>query len=124
MATFGELLRRLRGQLSQRRVAEDLKMPVTTLSSLEHREGVPRGTVLKKLADYYGVPLGYFYSPSASEMRPSCAAKAWLQAVREQSDAKETVATHAPPGYPDEVRDLIARRIREKRHGGKASHGK
>ena len=38
MPKFGELLRRLRGDRSQREVADELGMPVTTLSTLENQE--------------------------------------------------------------------------------------
>ncbi len=78
MPNFGEILRRLRNNRSQREVASELKMPVTTLSTLENQGSVPRGSVLKKLADYYGVSVAYFYVASPSEMKPSGAARAWL----------------------------------------------
>jgi transcriptional regulator with XRE-family HTH domain len=114
MPNFGELLRRLRGGRSQRGVAEELEMPVTTLSTLENQQSVPRGPVLKKLADYYGVSVSYFYSSTAAEMRPTGAASAWLRRVRENSDVKDTIATYASPDYPDEVKDKIAEKIAEK----------
>ena len=74
MPDFGQLLRRLRGGRSQREIAVELQMPVTTLSTLENQEAVPRGLVLKKLAGYFGVSVSYFYSSSASEMRATGAA--------------------------------------------------
>ena len=114
MPYFGELLRRLRGARSQREVAGELQMPVTTLSTLENQQGVPRGPMLKKLADYYGVSASYFYSSSAAEMKPTGAASAWLQTVRQNSNVKDTVATYASPDYSDEVKNKIAEKIAEK----------
>jgi transcriptional regulator with XRE-family HTH domain len=101
-------------------------MPVTTLSTLENQQTVPRGPVLKKLADYYGVAVSYFYSSSATEMKPTGAASAWLQTVRQNSNVKETIATYAAPEYSDEVKNKIAERIaekiNEKKRGSKTSH--
>jgi transcriptional regulator with XRE-family HTH domain len=101
-------------------------MPVTTLSTLENQQAVPRGLVLKKLAGHFGVSVSYFYSSSASEMRPTSAASAWLQTVRRDTKVKETIATHAPPDYSDEMKDKIAEkiaeRVSEKRRGNKTSH--
>jgi transcriptional regulator with XRE-family HTH domain len=126
MPNFGELLRRLRGGRSQRDVAGELQMPVTTLSTLENQQTVPRGPVLKKLADYYGVAVSYFYSSSATEMKATGAASAWLQTVRQNSNVKETIATYASPEYSDEVKNKIAERIaekiNEKKRGSKTSH--
>jgi len=112
---FGELLRRLRGTRSQKDVASDLGMPVTTLSTLENQEAVPREPVLKKLADYFGVPLTYFYAVPASVMRPSDAAKEWLLSLKHKSIEKNTIATHAPPEYPEDVKKRFAEKIRQKR---------
>jgi transcriptional regulator with XRE-family HTH domain len=118
MPTFGELLRRLRGSRPQREVAADLKMPVTTLSSLENQDTVPRGLVLKRIADYYGVSLTYFYQSATSEMKPSQSAREWLHSLRQDTMAiaKDTIATYAPPDYPDDVKTRFAERIRQKRH--------
>jgi transcriptional regulator with XRE-family HTH domain len=127
MPDFGQLLRRLRGGRSQREIAAELQMPVTTLSTLENQEAVPRGLVLKKLAGYFGVSVSYFYSSSASEMRPTGAASAWLQTVKRGTNVKETIATHAPPDYSEELKDKIAEkiaeRVSEKKRGNKTSHG-
>ena len=116
MPGFGELLRRLRGTRSQRDVAADLAMPVTTLSTLENQESVPRGPVLKRLADYYGVQLTYFYPPTASEMKPSDPAREWLRSLSHKSIDQEVIATYAPPDYPDAVKKQFAQKIRQKRH--------
>jgi transcriptional regulator with XRE-family HTH domain len=122
MPDFGELLRRLRSDRSQREIAADLKMPVTTLSTLENQRTIPRGPVLKKFADYYGVALAYFYSNSASEMKPTGAASAWLQAVRRERNVKETIATYATADYPDEVKDEIGQKIAAKIAENKRGH--
>jgi transcriptional regulator with XRE-family HTH domain len=126
MPNFGELLRRLRGGRSQREAAAELQMPVTTLSTLENQQSVPRGPVLKKLAGYYGVSISYFYSSSATEMKPTGAASAWLQTVRQNANVKETIATHASPDYSEEMKDKIAEkiaeRVSEKKRGNKTSH--
>src|SRR5580698_187233 len=108
MPDFGELLRRLRGSRSQKTVASDLDMPVTTLSTLENQNQIPRGYVLKRLADYYGVPLTYFYPSTSSEMVPTDAARQWLDAVRHGSIDKDAIATHAPPDYPEEAKKRFA----------------
>ena len=126
MPNFGELLRRLRGGRSQREAAAELQMPVTTLSTLENQQSVPRGPVLKKLAGYYGVSISYFYSSSAAEMKPTGAASAWLQTVRRDSNVKETIATYAQPDYSEEIKNKIAEKIAEKvserKSGNKTSH--
>lgn len=116
MAGFGDLLRRLRGNRTQKQVANDLQMPITTLSTLENQENLPRGPVLKKLADYYGVPLTYFYSSSTSEMKPTDAAKAWLQHVRSAA-VKDTIATFAPPDFSEEFKRRVADTIKQKKNG-------
>jgi transcriptional regulator with XRE-family HTH domain len=112
---FGELLRRLRGTRSQKDVAGDLGMPVTTLSTLENQETIPRGPVLKKLADHFGVPLTYFYSPPTTEMRSTDAARDWLLSLKRPSSQKNTIATHAPPEYPDDVKRQFAEKIKQKK---------
>jgi transcriptional regulator with XRE-family HTH domain len=113
---FGELLRRLRGSRSQRDVAAELGMPVTTLSTLENQDTPPRGSVLKKLADHFGVPISYFYSLPTSEMRTSDTAKEWLLSLKQKQVQKDALATHAPPEYPEDVKRQFAEKIRQKRH--------
>jgi transcriptional regulator with XRE-family HTH domain len=116
MPNFGELLRRLRGERSQREVASELRMPVTTLSSLENQATVPRGPVLKRLAEYYGVPISYFYPAPSTPMKSSESAKEWLLSLRGSANMKETVATHAPIDFPDEVKSRVAEAIRKRKH--------
>jgi transcriptional regulator with XRE-family HTH domain len=112
---FGERLRRLRGNRQQKQIASELDMPVTTLSTLERQTSVPRGAVLKRLADYFGVPVSYFYGETSFEMKSSDGAKAWLQALREKAIDKDAIATHASPKYSEEVKKLFAQKIREKK---------
>jgi transcriptional regulator with XRE-family HTH domain len=112
---FGELLRRLRSTRSQKDVAGELGMPITTLSTLENQEAVPRGPVLKKLADFYGVPLMYFYPAPTSEMRPSATAKEWLLSLKHKTVQKDAIATHASHDYPEDVKQQFAQRIKQKR---------
>ena len=120
MAGFGELLRRLRGERSQREVSAELGMPVTTLSSLENQEGVPRGPVLQKLAEYFAVPPAYFYPASPTRMKSSDSAREWLTLVRKSTTAKQTVATHAPPDFPEEVKKRLAEKIQQKKNANAA----
>jgi transcriptional regulator with XRE-family HTH domain len=122
MPAFGELLRRLRGSRPQRAVAADLEMPVTTLSTLENQEAVPRGPVLRKLASYYGVSMTYFYQQTVSEMRPTNSAREWLDILRGKPAVKDVIATHAPPEYPDEIKKQFAEKIREKKRDAGTSH--
>ena len=124
MPPFGELLRRLRGDRPQRAVAADLGMPVTTLSTLENQESVPRGPVLKKLANYYGISLGYFYQQTGTEMRPSNSAKEWLDFLKAKPAVKDGIATHAPPEYPDEIKKQFSEKIQEKKRNADSSHRK
>ena len=97
-------------------------MPVTTLSTLENQQSVPRGSVLKKLANYYGVTITYFYQASASEMRPSISARDWLDFVRHRPAVKDTIATYAPPDYPDDIKKQFAKKIREKKNASAPNH--
>jgi transcriptional regulator with XRE-family HTH domain len=116
MPKFGELLRRLRGERSQREIAAELGMPVTTLSTLENQDSVPRGPMLRKLCDYFSVPPSYFYPGAPAPMRPSDAAREWLSQVRANATAKDTIATYAPPEFSDEMKRHLAERIRQKKH--------
>ena len=116
MPVFGDLLRRLRGSRTQREVAADLEMPITTLSTLEHQETLPRGPVLKRLADYYGVPITYFFPSPASEMKSSPAAKAWLQSIH-KAEAQDTIATYAAAEFPEDLKRSVAEAIKQKKNG-------
>jgi transcriptional regulator with XRE-family HTH domain len=110
---FGEKLRRLRGERTQKSVAEDLNIPQTTLSSLEKQKSIPRGDVLKNLADYFNIPIEYFYD--APELRSSEDAKAWLNGLRKDFEGRDTVATHSSVQYDSKTLEQIAAKLREKR---------
>jgi transcriptional regulator with XRE-family HTH domain len=116
MPKFGELLRRLRGNRSQREVAADLNMPITTLSSLENQVSAPRGPLIKKFADYYGVTPAYFYDSGTSAMKTSEPAREWLASLRQSAAVKDTIATYAPPEYPEEVKKQFADLIRQRKN--------
>jgi len=115
MPKFGELLRRLRGGRSQREVAAELGMPVTTLSTLENQDSVPRGPVLRRLTEYFAVPPTYFYPAGPVTMKPSDSAREWLARVR-QNTAKDAIATYAPPQFPEGMKKQLAEKIRQRKH--------
>src|SRR5882672_9979739 len=131
MENFGERLRRLRGDRSQKEVATKLGLPVTTLSSLENQDTIPRGEVLQKLAECYKVPISYFYKsgstqvkasdaavawvqqlPASTETKASDAALAWVQQLREPAQGKDTVATQSNIQLDEKDLERIADRIR------------
>lgn len=118
MAGFGDLLRRLRGSRTQKEVASLLRMPVTTLSTLENQEAVPRGTVLKKLADFYGVPLNYFYTAPSAEMKATDTAKAWLHHLKNTAVKEGNIATYGPPHLSDELKRRIGEAIKQQKKNG------
>jgi hypothetical protein len=72
-------------------------------------------------------PGTYFYSSAATEMKPTSAASAWLRNVRQDSSAKDKIATYAQPDYSEEIKnkiaEKIAERINERKSGNKTSHG-
>jgi len=134
MESFGERLRRLRGNRSQKDVASELGLPVTTLSSLENQDSVPRGDVVQKLVEFYKVPVSYFYRtaptqvkasdaakawvveelPASTETKATDAALAWVQQLREPAQGKDAVATQANIHLDEKVRERIAERIRRR----------
>lgn len=118
MAGFGDLLRRLRGSRTQKEVASLLEMPVTTLSTLENQEAVPRGAVLKRLADFYGVPLNYFYAAPSAEMKATDTAKAWLHQLKNTAAKEATIATYGPPHLSKELKQRIAEAIKQQKKDG------
>jgi len=140
MENFGERLRRLRGERSQKEVATELGVPVTTLSSLENQETVPRGEVLQKLAEYYKITISYFYKsgspqvkasdaalawvqqlPASTQTKASDAALDWVQQLREPAHGKDVVATQSNIHIDEKDRERIAERIR-RRHGKISNH--
>ena len=113
MDGFGVLLRRLRGHRTQKEAASDLGMPVTTLSTLENQFSIPRGSVLKKLANYYGVPVTYFYSVPSTAMQATSSAKAWLQKVKQFESKENVIATSADADFPEDLKLRVAQRIEQ-----------
>jgi len=112
MENFGERLRRLRGNRSQRQIASEMHIPQTTLSTLENQTNAPRGKVLERLASFYGVPLSYFLEAGSG---PTERAREWLRSVRDADwKGRETVATHADRGLDEDVKEAIAKRIKQK----------
>src|SRR5216684_8083013 len=116
MAEFGELLRRLRGNRTQREVANDLGMPVTTLSTLENQNDVPRGPVLKQLCEFYGVPSSYFYGDRTGKMKNTESAREWLRLVRENAAQKEKIAFSGPLDISPALEKQISDKLREKKN--------
>ena len=53
--TIGEKLVRLRGEKTQKKVAEDLGISISALSMYETDSRVPRDSIKIRLADYYGM---------------------------------------------------------------------
>ncbi len=111
MAHFGERLRLLRGRRSQKRVAEELQIPPTTLSTLENQENLPRGEMLQKLTNYFGVQVSYFFP--AEPTKPSEAARSYLKSIRQATGTAHGLPTHSTLEFDEEreqkVRDVIKR---------------
>jgi len=134
MENFGGRLRHLRGTRSQKEVASELGLPVTTLSSLENQDTVPRGEVLQRLVEFYKVPVSYFYKsdnaqvkasdtakawiqeelPASTETKATDAALAWVQQLREPAQGKDAVATQSNIQLDEKVRERIAELIRRR----------
>jgi transcriptional regulator with XRE-family HTH domain len=121
MENFGERLRRLRGERSQKEVAADLGLPVTTLSSMENQDSIPRGEVLQKLSEYFKIPISYFYKTGSLAVRASDAAVAWVQQLREPARGRDTIATQSNIHLDDEDKEKIAERIK-RQHAKISSH--
>jgi transcriptional regulator with XRE-family HTH domain len=108
MANFGQRLRRLRGDRSQKEVAGGLRMPATTLSSLEGQPNVPRGEVVQKLASFFRVPITYFYSDSPPAAKATDAARQYLKQLLQPTHGAETVATQSNVLLNDDERKKLA----------------
>jgi transcriptional regulator with XRE-family HTH domain len=111
MEPFGEKLRRLRGETAQKAVAEALDMPQTTLSSLEKQKSIPRGDVLQKLAEFFKVPVEYFYDEPSRKR--SEGALAWLVQLQEDTKGRETIATHSNVRLGPKASERIVKRMRQ-----------
>jgi transcriptional regulator with XRE-family HTH domain len=114
MENFGHRLRRLRGDRSQKDVAADLGIPITTLSTLENQETIPRGEVLQKLAECYKVPISYFYKTTSTGIEASDAAHAWVRQLRDPAEGKDTLATQSNIQLDEKDLEKIAERIRQR----------
>ena len=109
---FGRRLRRLRGERSQKEVAQALGIPTTTLSSLEQQETVPRGPMLQRLVDYFCVSRDYFYP---SDTRATVGAREWLRQLRQASfQGRPTIATHSDFDFDDETKERFAENVRHR----------
>jgi transcriptional regulator with XRE-family HTH domain len=118
MAHFGERLRLLRGQRSQKRVAEELGIAPTTLCTFENQESLPRGETLQKLADYFGVQISYFFPSNPA--KPSEAARNYLLTIRRATGTAQGLPTHSNLDLDDEkqrkVLDVMRRKNAEASH--------
>ena len=117
MNNFGERLRRLRGNASQKHVAQQLGIPQTTLSTFENQQNVPRGEVLKRLAGYYGVPITYFYPQELHPAQPTQKARDLLNSLRHANpQGRDTIATHTDLEEDVDFREETKRLVAEKIH--------
>jgi transcriptional regulator with XRE-family HTH domain len=114
MASFGQRLRQLRGGRSQKEVADALRIPPTTLSSLESQRNIPRGEVLQKLSDFFRVPITYFYAESQPVARATDAARQYLKQLRQPAQGADTVATQSNTPLDESTRQKLADLIRRK----------
>jgi transcriptional regulator with XRE-family HTH domain len=89
-------------------------MPATTLSTLENQDNAPRGEVLQRLAEYFKVPVSYFFMIPTAPPKSSDAAREWLQSLRQPAHGKDTIATQATDQVDDATKERIARAIRKK----------
>jgi transcriptional regulator with XRE-family HTH domain len=102
-----------------------MDIPQTTLSTLENQTSVPRGEVLARLADYFGVPITYFYRSHTVPLRSTEPARRFLESIRaEPIRGKATVATHMEPSedFDEDTKRLIAEKIHQKRAETKRKH--
>lgn len=112
MPYFGDRLRKLRGSRSQKKVAAELEIPQTTLSTLENQDSLPRGEVLKKLAAYFSVPASYFFETAP---KPTETAKRWLESLAQSDNSDGRIATHSFLRVDESHQEAIKEKLREKR---------
>ena len=112
MEHFGEKLRRLRGETPQKAIAEALDIPQTTLSSLEKQRSVPRGDVLKKLANFFRVSVNYFYGEP--EPKRSEAALHYFKQLKADEKARDTIATRSSVPLDPKKAEELFKKIRAK----------
>lgn len=118
MAHFGDRLRLLRGRRSQKQIADELIIPPTTLSTLENQENLPRGEMLEKLANYFGVPVSYFFPSHPA--KPSEAARNYLSLIRSADPHSHGIAAHSTEELDEKARERVREVIRKK--SAQASH--
>jgi|GEM_PF-2494572 len=118
MVHFGERLRLLRGRRSQKRIAEELGIPPTTLSTLENQENLPRGEMLEKLANYFGVQVSYFFPTEPT--KPSDAARGYLMSLKQATGTSHRTPTHSTLELDDEKQQKLRDVMRQK--SAEASH--
>lgn len=63
MDEAGKILRRLRGIRTRTGVAKEVGISYSALAFYECGQRTPSGSVKKKLADYYGVPVESIFLP-------------------------------------------------------------
>ena len=61
MSDYGKKLRELRGTRSRREVADACDIGASTLAMYELSERRPRDEVKKRLAEYFGTPVGWLF---------------------------------------------------------------
>ena len=61
MVEAGKRLRQLRGIRTRSGVARELEISYAALAFYENGQRQPSGSVKKKLADYYGVPVEFIF---------------------------------------------------------------
>jgi len=115
MENFGQRLRRIRGERPQIEVAAEMGLPQTTLSTLENQKSVPRGEVVRKLAEYYKVPIEYFYEEQQrTPLTRSEAASAWLRSLPQLQGKKDSLATQSEYPVDAKTRKKIAEALRQR----------
>jgi hypothetical protein len=87
-------------------------MPVTTYSTLENQDSLPRGQVLKRLADFFAVQMSYFHPAPSPGLRSTDSARSWLESLRTGEYPGRKTAAHADFDIPDAAKAKIAEKIR------------
>ena len=64
---IGRRLVELRGDKTQKEVADSVDISVSALSMYENGERIPRDNIKIKLANYYNCPIGIFFAPNSHE---------------------------------------------------------
>lgn len=110
--SFGKQLRKLRkwkGK-SQQEVAEELTanypgfaISQTNVSHLERRNEAPRGELLNVLADYYGVPIQFFFErPHDSYLEAKPRIGEFLESLAVRADKASGILLHTDDNSSDD----------------------